>query len=135
VPTRSSNDLFQAFAAPNVLLGSALNKIRSGMPTGATEFRRGMYQVYYDWFGEDMDIPTIDSGKPINPADKIDPTGLRQAANRPDSNPNSTPNNTVTKPNVAAEPENKQTVQQSPGGETDDDAAAAERAYQNLMKR
>lgn len=135
VPTRSSNDLFQAFAAPNVLLGSALNKIRSGMPTSATEFRRGMYQVYYDWFGTDMDIPTIDSGKPINPADKIDPTGLRQAANRPDGNPNSTPNNTVTKPNVAAEPENKQTVQQSPGGETDDDAAAADRAYQNLMKR
>jgi hypothetical protein len=135
VPTRSSNDLFQAFAAPNVLLGTALNTIRAGMPTSATEFRRGMYQVYYDWLGKDMDVPTIDSGKPINPADKIDPTGIRQAATRPDSNPASTPNNTVTKPNVAAEPENKQSGQQPPSRETDDDAAAAERAYQNLMKR
>jgi hypothetical protein len=135
VPTRSSNNFFQAFAAPNVLLGTALNKIRSSIPNWVTNARRGMYQAYYDFIGTDMDIPSVGSGKPINPADKIDPTGLRQAATRPDSNPASTPNNTVTKPNVAAEPENKQSGQQPPSRETDDDAAAAERAYQNLMKR
>ena len=133
VPTRSSNNFFQAFAAPNVLLGTALNQIRSSIPDGATEARRGMYQVYYDWLGKDMDIPPVGTGKPIAPSDKIDPTGLRQAAARPDANPASTPNNTVTKPNVAAEPETKQSGHQPSSGETDDEAA--ERAYQNLMKR
>jgi hypothetical protein len=93
--------------------------------------------VYWDYFGKDFaaagvgkNIPPAGSG-PIAPEHKLNPNAVVKPPAGSDINPNSTPSNTVTTPNVV--PDNKQSGQPPQGSESEDDAA--ERAYQNLMKR